>query len=275
MQSSYYQNTGGMVVQFSRLDTITNNLANINTVGYKREGLVIGDFKRIFNEAKSELPIENNTKDGAKYYNATITRVPHIVESYRDKQVGPMRNTGNTFDVALTRDDLYFAVLTPNGIRLTRDGSFTLDKDGTLVNKSGHPVLPANYFENNQLIRFESDQIVTIDKDGVIYTKAVDEADEEFVQVSALMVTGYQNQRMLQKDGDNLYRFEDEADLRISQNSQAVVQGMLEMSNVNAVMEMTGLIEAQRLVQIYQKVMDTHMNDLNQEAITKLATLKA
>jgi len=275
MQSSYYQSTGGIVAQFNRLDTITNNLANINTIGYKREDIVIGDFKRIFNEVKSELPIENNTKDGAKYYNATITRIPHIVESYRDEQVGPMRNTGNTFDVALTRNDLYFAVLTPNGVRLTRDGSFTLDKDGTLVNKSGYPVLSANYFENNQPIRFEPNQIVSIDKDGVIYTKAIDEVDEEFIQISALMVTGYQNQRMLQKDGNNLYRFENEADLRISQNSQAVVQGMLEMSNVNAIMEMTGLIEAQRLVQIYQKVMDTHMNDLNQEAITKLATLKA
>jgi len=80
MQSSYYQNTGGMVAQFNRLDTITHNLANINTVGYKREDIVIGDFKRIFDEAKSELPIENNTKDGA---NTTMQRLQECLTLLR------------------------------------------------------------------------------------------------------------------------------------------------------------------------------------------------
>ena len=62
MQNGYYQATGGMVTQFNKLEVITNNLANINTSGYKRDDVVIADFKRIFKETKDELPIENHTK---------------------------------------------------------------------------------------------------------------------------------------------------------------------------------------------------------------------
>lgn len=275
MQSSYYQNTGAMVTQFNRLNIITNNLANVNTNGYKKDDVVIGDFMRIFKEVKDELPIENNTKDGAKYYNRTVTRVPQVVESYTSNELGSMKQTGNTFDFALGRNDVYFAVETPNGVRLTRDGSFTLNNDGVLVTKAGYPVLPANYFQNDQPLRFEADQLVSVDKNGVIYTKAKDDLEGEFQQVGALMITGYENQNLLEKEGKNLYRFEDEQGLRISGGSGAVVQGMIEMSNVNAVTEMTGLIETQRMVEMYQKVMRTHMDDLNQDAITKLATLKA
>jgi flagellar basal-body rod protein FlgG len=275
MQSSYYQNTGAMVTQFNRLDTITNNLANVNTAGYKRDDVVIGDFKRIFDEFKEELPIQNNTKDGAKYYNATVTRVPQVVESYSSNELGAMKQTGNTLDFALEKTDLYFAVDTPNGVRLTRDGSFTLNGEGVLVNKSGYPVLASTHFENAQPLRFEQDQMISVDKNGVIYTKAVDDDAAEFAQVGAIMITGYENQKKLEKEGKNLYRFEDEGALRISQNSNAISQGVLEMSNVNAVIEMTSLIDAQRMVEMYQKVMRTHMDDLNQEAITKLSTLKA
>ncbi|MGM0622598.1 MAG: flagellar hook-basal body protein [Campylobacterota bacterium] len=275
MQSTYYQNTGAMVTQFNRLDTITNNLANVNTNGYKKQDVVIGDFKRLYDEAKSELPINNHTKDGARYYNATVTRTPQVVEGYENKEVGAMKQTSNPFDFALADKDLYFAVQTPEGIKLTRDGSFTLNGDGVLVNKSGHPVVPANFRQNDQPLQFEQDQVINVDKDGTIYSRAADEMDGEFEQIGALLVARHDNQNLLEKEGDNLYKLDNPDNLRISQNSGGVVQGMVEMSNVNAVREMTGLIETQRLVQMYQKVMDTHMNDLNQDAITKLATIKA
>ncbi len=274
MQSAYYQNTGGMVAQFNRLDTISNNLANVNTNGYKKEDVVIGDFLRIYKEKRDELPLENHTKDAAKFYNRTVDRVPHVVESYRTEGLGAMKNTDNPLDFALGREDLYFAVQTPNGIRLTRDGSFTLRDDGTLVNKSGHPVLPANYFQNQQLISFQNDQHMSVDKDGVIYTRDVDDVTAENEQVGSLMVVSYETQKLLEREGNNLYKF-DEDKMQLNQNSGAVMQGMIEKSNVNAVREMTGLIETSRLVSMYQKVMDTHMNEINKEAITKLATIKA
>jgi len=67
MQNGYYQATAGMVTQFNRLNVISNNLANVNTIGYKRNDVVIGDFARIFKETQDELPLKNHTKDGAKF----------------------------------------------------------------------------------------------------------------------------------------------------------------------------------------------------------------
>ena len=78
MQNGYYQATAGMVTQFNRLNVISNNLANVNTIGYKRNDVVIGDFARIFKETQDELPIKNHTKDGAKFLNRTLDRVPQV-----------------------------------------------------------------------------------------------------------------------------------------------------------------------------------------------------
>lgn len=275
MNSAYYQNTGGMVTQFNRLDTITNNLANVNTHGYKKEDVVIGDFMRLYQQERDNLPLDNHTKDGAKFYNRTVDRVPQVVEGYRDHGLGSMRQTGNTLDFALTKKDHYFAVETPEGKKLTRDGSFTTNGDGVLVNKQGNPVLPANFDQNGQYINLPADQLVNIDKDGNIYTRAKGDTEADMNQIGSLMVVTHDNPKMLQKDGDNLLRVDNEDRLRIQEASGGVKQGMLEMSNVNAVMEMTGLIEAHRMVNMYQKVMQTHMNDLNQEAITKLAPIRA
>lgn len=78
----------------------------------------------------------------------------------------------------------------------------------------------------------------------------------------------------MQKDGDNVYRIDDLTRIRDLDNSNAVRQGFSQGSNVNPVTEMVGLIEANRMVEMYQKVMTAHMDDLNQEAINKLAAVK-
>ena len=81
MQNGYYSVTGAMVTQFNKLDVISNNLANLNTPAFKRDDVVIGDFKRIFQEFQEEMPLKDNTKEASKFINATIDRVPQIVES--------------------------------------------------------------------------------------------------------------------------------------------------------------------------------------------------
>ena len=152
MQSSYYSVTGAMVTQFNKLDLISNNLANLNTTAFKRDDVVVGDFKRIFQEYKDEMPIKDNTKEASKFINAVGVRVPQVVEEYVKYQQGGIKNTGNPFDFALKREDAFFMVETPNGIRLTQNGSFTLNNEGVLTTKEGYPVLPATYFQNQQYI---------------------------------------------------------------------------------------------------------------------------
>ena len=81
--------------------------------------------------------------------------------------------------------------------------------------------------------------------------------------------------RDLMPDGDNLYKFPRIEDIEDNEVSAAFKQGIAQMSNVNPVTEMVNLIQTQRMVETYQKVMTTHMNDLNNEAISKLASVRA
>jgi len=170
VQSGYYDVTGGMVTQFNKLDVISNNLENLNTPAFKKDEVVVGDFKRIFQEKQDAMPLENNTKEAAKFVNSSIDRVPHIVEQYTNFRQGGIKNTGNTFDFALKSKDAFFTVKTPTGLRLTQNGSFILNKKGILTTKEGYPVVPENYFKNSKFINVPSDGNIVSDKSGNLYS---------------------------------------------------------------------------------------------------------
>ena len=270
MQTGYYSAAAGMVTQFNRLDTISNNLANVNTIGYKQDDLVVGDFMRLYQEARDELPNANQTKEGAEFINRTMTRAPQIVDSYTNQSLGDMQQTGNSLDFALSREGLFFAVKTPDGVKLTRDGSFTKDDEGRLVTKQGYDVLPDDYFETGNGISFtEQDTIIEVDKNGQLHTNLPNSA--KLTPNSKLFIAQPDNINLLQKEGDNLYRYDDIASTKSLDESSAVIQGFVEKSNVNAVKMMTQMIETNRLVGMYQKAMDTQMNDMNRDAIEKIA----
>lgn len=270
MQNGYYQATGAMVTQFNRLDIITNNLANVNTSGYKKDDVVIADFERIFKETKDALPLENHTKDSAKFLNRTLNRVPHINEVYTDFGTGGLKHTNNPLDISLGKNDLFLLVDSPSGIRLTKNGSLNLDSEGYLVTKEGYRVLPSNYAAQqgpNRGIQIPQDTQMTVDKNGNIY--AGDEPAGRFY------IAQPRELRDLQKEGDNLYKLDNIDDLTDNIESGSIAQGYAQISNVNPVKEMVSLIETQRMVDMYQKVMTTHMSDLNQDAINKLASMRA
>lgn len=267
MQTGYYSATGGMVTQMNRLDVFSNNLANLNTNAYKRDDVVTGDFLRLYQEARDELPLRNHTKEASKFLNRSMARVPQIVEEFTDRSIGAFKQTGNKLDFALQRQDLYFAVQTPAGVRYTRDGAFDIDHNGNVVTKEGFPVLPREHFEDGEsLILLEQDKDFDVDKDGNLY--------QENAPVSNFAVFQFEDVRFLKKEGGNLYKAQREEDRNLVANSRAVLDGFVEKSNVNAVTEMVGLIETNRLVGMYQKVMQSHMDDLNSEAINKLATIR-
>jgi flagellar basal-body rod protein FlgG len=269
MQNGYYQAVGAMVTQFNRLEHISNNLANVNTTGFKKSDVVIGDFLAIYKEARDNLPLQNHTKDAAKFLNRTIDRVPQIVERFTDYRAGTIKQTGNSLDFAMTKEGGFFVVETPTGFALTRNGSFSLDQEGTLITKQGYKVLPSRFFQsdNKQYIELDPKNGVELNRDG------------EFIQegqpVAKMMIVEPKNLKELQHLGDGLFDFGDEEKVDELGTQNIVKQGFLEMSNVNAVVEMTGLIETNRLVSMYEKVMTSHMDDLNKDAITKLAAYRA
>lgn len=270
MQTGYYAATGGMVAQFNRMDTIATNLANANTAGYKHDQLITGDFARLYKEARDTLPLNNNTTESAQYLNRSLSRVPQITDSYTDFSQGTLQKTDNTFDIALGKEGQFFAVQTPQGIRLTRNGLFTLNDAGKLVTKQGYEVLPNDYLKSKASITLNpQDEIVTIDKNGLISTNVPDST--QMIAGSKLMIIEPQNLRMLKKEGDGLYIPDPAEPLIPIANSSSVMQGYTEKSNVNAVNEMVSLVEANRLVGMYQKAMDAQMNDMNRDAIEKIA----
>ena len=271
MQTGYYASAAGMVTQFNRLDTIANNLANVNTTGFKEDDLVIGDFMRIYQEKRDELPNANQTKEGAGFINRTLTRAPQVVDGFTNHSVGTMQNTSNPLDFALTREGLFFAVKTPQGIRLTRDGSFTKNDEGVLVTKQGYEVLADDYLATKKgNINFTTgDTAIAVDKNGQISTNIPNSAS--LTPNKQFFIAQPKDLSLLKKEGESLYAFEDLKDITNVAESGAVRQGFIEKSNVNAVKMMTQMIETNRLVGMYQKAMSTQMDDMNKDAIEKIA----
>lgn len=273
MQSGYYSSAAGMVTQFNRLDTIANNLANVNTVGFKEDNVVVGDFMRLYKEARDELPNANHTKEAAQFLNRTITKAPQVVDSYTNHSLGVMQQSNNPLDLALSREGLFFLVKTPDGVRLTRDGSFTKDDEGKLVTKSGYEVLPSDYFASKQGITLNQEEsVLEIDKNGQMLTNIP--GTFNLSPGSKLFVAQPDNIAFLKKEGDNLYRYDGVEELKSLEDTGAVKQGYVEKSNVNAVKMMTQMIETNRLVGMYQKAMQVQMDDMNNDAINKLANTK-
>ncbi len=271
MNNGYYQATGAMVTQFNRLDVITQNLANVNTMGYKRQDVVVADFERIFKEQRDILPLNDHTKDAAKFLARSIDRVPNINDVFTDFSAGGMKYSANQLDIAIKREDIFLLVQVPNGdVRLTKNGALTLDEDGFLSTKEGYRVLNTGY-EAQPIeargIRVPQNVQLAFTPNGEVY------GDD--VQLGKLFTAQVKELKDLKQEGDNLYTYPRIDEIEDIANSRSIVQGYAQMSNVNPVTEMVNLIETQRLVETYQKVMTTHMNDLNNDAITKLAAVRA
>lgn len=285
MLNGFYGGVGGMIAQFNRLDTISNNLANANTNGYKRDDVVIGDFLRLYQEFKHELPLQNHTREASKFLNRTINRVPAVVEEYSDLTVGSFAHTENPLDLALKNKNAFFAIETPNGVRYTRDGAFELDNNGTLVTKQGFVVLsseglnsPENMSEAGAIRIDLSSNNIEISKNGEVFVRNLSNENIGVAEpIGAVAVVSFVNPKYLKKVGDNLYELPAERENeRMSINdSDVVASGFIEKSNINPVVEMTALITTNRLVDIYSKVMKTYQDDLAPEAINKLAQLRA
>ena len=170
----------------------------------------------------------------------------------------------------MKREDLFFLVeVKPGDVRLTKNGSFNLDEEGFLVTKEGYKVLAFNYFTGKQGgIKVPQGERLTADKSGNLYS------NEQ--PLTRLFLAQPKEVRNLTKEGDNLYVLPDLKELNdLGDGTDSVAQYYTQISNVNAVAEMVGLIETNRLVEMYQKVMTSHMDDLNQDAINKLGNVKA
>ncbi len=234
-----------MNAQQNRLDAISNNLANVDTAGYKRDITVSKSFP--------ELLLRRTNLDGVYETPFGSAEVAPVIgklglgietnENYTDFAQGSFRQTDQNTDVAFGGKG-FFSIQTPLGERYTRDGNFIIGKEGILETKDGFPVLGEKGF-----IRVENDKF-TVNEDGVISSQEDSEVIDRF------KVVRFDNERYLKKMGNNLYSANDiSGSAHIAEGAERpkFLQGYMETSNVNVVNEMVQMIEVNRAYEANQK----------------------
>jgi flagellar basal-body rod protein FlgG len=234
MNQGTYPLAASMINQISRLDNISNNLANVNTNGFKQDGLTETTFNYYLERAQNEgiTPTKGNVVNN---------NIPKIDSKYIDGEAGPIASTGNKLDFALKQPDTFFKSQNENGdIVYTRDGAFKV-LDGFLVDSKGNNIL------NND--------------NGPI---VVDENVNSQVSVTQI---AYSN---LEKIGSNNYKLKNEDEIQIYDNNDGlIIQGAIEKSNVNSVTAMVELIDAHRRFEQSQKAIST-IDQINGKVIEQI-----
>ncbi len=216
------------LMQKLRFDVISNNLANINTNAFKKD---IISFNQI-------LTMRNSSK---------IDFTP-----------GPLRYTGNRFDVALGAPG-FFKIQTSGGIRYSRDGSFTLNVDRLLVTQNGDTVLG-----QNGPIKIDGGN-VSIDIDGQVVV--------ENEPIDRILVMDFKQPRLLRKEGSSYYIYQgEEKDISTAENVSAR-QGYTEGSNVSPTEEMIKMIEAHRTFESVQKAIQ-YMDEITDKMVNDVGRLQ-
>lgn len=254
MLNGLYVATSGLVAQENRVNLISNNLANINTNGYKKDKPVFTMY--LPQDKRYPQSIIRDT-----VYNKSINSVVRLDDIYSDFQLGTIKETGNTFDLALENKNAFFALDTPFGIRFTRDGNFSINQDGVLVNKDGYNVLPRNYTDNPE-IQIPRDAKVTFAENGEILIN-------NLLQNQLYIVT-FNDLHNLQKMGNNMFQAKEM--LPQTEDNPGLKQGFLETSNINPVNEMVQMIEALRSFESYQKSIQI-LDGINDVASNRLGRI--
>ncbi len=232
----------GALAYEKRLQIISNNLANANTVGYKMDH---GQFQSI---DPADLPA-SSTLTGPEMNTSQAQSFWFEFNSYTDFTHGSLKNTANDFDLALIGKG-FFCVQKPDGVHYTRKGDFTLNADGVLVTRNGWPVMgdggeiTVNNKENpHQYKKFAVDEEGNVSVDGK--------------EIGSLRIVEFSEPYRLRKMGDTLFKPAENSPPAQEAQDFKVSQGFVELSNVDVVKMMTEMIEVLRGYESYQKVIRT------------------
>ena len=246
-----YTAAAGMLAESLRADVTANNLANVNTAGFKKDFAVLKDYasrsvKRI-NDGQDQPEIGN--MGAGSWVDTIATR----------HTTGIMHASGNSLDFALEGKG-FFAVETPAGIRYTRNGTFTRGAAGELVTQDGFRVLgqngPINLDPTGQAGK------VTVAEDARIFL--------DNVENNSFQLFGFEDENRLRKEGNNLFRAPEGLEAQAA--TPKVRQGFIELSNVNVVSEMVSMIAGYRAYETNSKVVQTH-DSLLDKAVNQVASV--
>ncbi|MGD9649448.1 MAG: flagellar basal-body rod protein FlgG [Dongiaceae bacterium] len=240
----------GMMAQQTNVEVISNNIANINTTGFKRQR---AEFQDLLYQNERRVGSDATDQGGIVPSGVQIGLGVHTAAVNRLFEQGNLVNTGNKLDVALSGRG-FFQVTLPDGSKAySRAGSFQLSPNGVIVNQDGHQIVPGITVPNDAID-------ITINESGQVLITVPGQTAQQ--NVGQLELANFPNEAGLQSIGDNLFT-ETAASgspttgVPASTGFGSVRQGFLETSNVNIVQEITDLITAQRAYEMNSKVIET------------------
>ena len=260
-----YTAASGALVAQSMADNVANNLANVNTSGFKQTFLQIesGPSLDIYRVQTDPGRTTGRPMSGVSVapYVGSLGSGSRIYDTPQSFDQGPLQTTGNPLDLALAGANAFFAVQTPAGVRYTRDGQFLRDGNGNLTTQDGDNVLNTQ----GQPINLQPQGAgnvgtVSIGADGAI--------TQQGLPIDHLQVVQFNNLRALRPEGDN--RYTDTGQAGPVASTVGVQQGVLEKSNANVIRSMVDLISAERWFDANQRVIKTQ-DDATNLAISTVA----
>ena len=240
----------GMLNEQYRMDIMSNNLANADTTGFKKEGSTSQSYSDVMAVKIKDTTEFRNTPKRL----GTMSLGVKIGETYTDFDQGSLRDTGNTYDLAISGDGFFNIEFTnkagETSTKYTRDGGFTVTADGYLVTKDGDYVLG----QNGRIQLSTTAANTVIDGDGRIY--------QDNNLVAQLKITEFEDTNYLPHYGETMWDAVDGATARDATDA-TIHQGYLEMSNTSVVKEMVNMISIQRQYEANQKLITTYDESLD------------
>ncbi len=258
MLRGIYTSASGMLANQATMDVVANNLANVNTTGYKKDEVVYREFpKQLELRLKDEVWLTKNgsldLKPRVGHLGTGVT-VDAIVVNHNQ---GPLQMTDNRYDSALYGEG-FFVINTPGGERYTRDGSMVIDKDGYLTNHQGRKYTG---IDGNPIV--VGNVPFVINERGEIFEYSGGNTEKSLGQ---LKLVRFPEKHGLRKVGENMYYATKEAGQPATVNGDNVIvrQGFVEKSNVNVVDAMVKMIEVNRAYEANSRIIQSHDATLGQ-----------
>ncbi|MGE3683469.1 MAG: flagellar basal-body rod protein FlgF [Bdellovibrionales bacterium] len=247
-----YAAVSGAMAQNSRLDTIANNLANVNTTSFKKDRQVFSEYLSTYEKPNDVIQVPRVPASIESFYDMQGGDTAYVnpAGSFTNFEQGALRSTGGPLDFAIEGKG-FFEVLTPQGVRWTRAGGFQMDRDGRLVTKEGHPVLREGQQDPEQRVIQLNSRNLTVSNTGEIF--------EGGDVVGRLAVVEFPDPTQLKKMGSSFYVLNGTTpQTAVPSRESRVHQGFLEGSNVNVVEEMVDMISANRVFEATQQAIKAH-----------------
>ncbi len=253
MENSLLVGLSRQMVLARELDVVANNIANVNTNGFKADNSMFEQYL---------MPVARENR-----FDAPDRQLSFVNDrgTWRDLRPGAIQHTGNPLDVAINGNG-YLVVQTPNGEQYTRDGALQINAQGQLVTADGAPVLG----DNGPIVFQTTDHDVAITPDGRVTVTESGTTDSESLRGHIRLVS-FDAPDQLQKEGENKFSAPNGV-VGAPDTTSTLMQGSLEKSNVNGVVEMSRLIEVSRAYQQVATLLQ-QQSDLHKSAIQQLASV--